>query len=128
MSRALLDLDPPDPRDPPVTTAAKRNRDLLEQASGVTVTNNFKHAAHSQIRSVLVKLEQRYPEDFDRVMRSRFRHPDDLSVASGLHHYYAYREGLAVRRHRLQLSDMAEPGRACGCSGCSSTGRPTRSA
>ena len=41
-------------------------------------------------------LERRHPEAFDHVMRSRFRHPDDVSIASSLHHYYAYLAGRAV--------------------------------
>jgi Stealth protein CR4, conserved region 4/Stealth protein CR3, conserved region 3 len=41
-------------------------------------------------------MERRHPEDFARVARSRFRHPDDLSVPSALAHYYAYCLGRAV--------------------------------
>ncbi len=95
-SRALLDLDPPSSRDLPVMSAAKHNRELIEAEFGVTIANKFKHCPIPQQKSVLIELEQRFPEMFDRVSRSRFRHPDDLSITSSLHHYYAYCTGRAV--------------------------------
>jgi hypothetical protein len=96
LSKTPLDIDPPSSRDLPVMSAAKHNRELIEQQFGVTITNKFKHCPIPQLRSVLVELEERYPEHFDRVSRSRFRHPDDLSITSALHHYYAFCKGLAV--------------------------------
>lgn len=96
LSKAVLDIDPPTSRDLPVMSAAKHNRELIEAQFGVTIHNKFKHCPIPQQRSVLVELEQRYPEIFDQVSRSRFRHPDDLSITSALHHYYAYCLGRAV--------------------------------
>lgn len=95
-SAALIDLDPPGPGDLPAVAAAKRNRQLIQRAFGVTVTQRLKHAPHPQQRRVLDELEQHFASEFDTVMRSRFRQVDDVSVASGLHHYYAYARGLAV--------------------------------
>lgn len=96
LSPSVLDIDPPSSRDLPVLSAAKHNRELIEQQFGVTITAKFKHCPIPQQRSILVELEERFPEIFERVSRSRFRHPDDLSITSALHHYYAYCTGRAV--------------------------------
>ncbi|MBD5786375.1 stealth family protein [Cellulosimicrobium terreum] len=96
VSRALLDLDPPSVRDLPVLSAAKHNRELIENLSGRTVTNKVKHTPHPQQRKVLEELEDAYPELFKHLVGSRFRDPADHSVASALHHWYAYVTGRAV--------------------------------
>lgn len=96
LARPVLDIDPPSIRDLPATSAAKHNRELIETRFGVTVRHKFQHCPIPQQRSVLIELEERYPELFDRVSRSRFRHPDDLSITSALHHYYAFCRGKAV--------------------------------
>lgn len=93
LSKATLDMDPPSRQDLPVMSAAKHNRELIERRFGMTVHNKFKHTPHPQLRSVLEAMEDAHPDVFDAVARSRFRHPDDLSITSALYHYYAY--GLA---------------------------------
>lgn len=95
-SKAPLDIDPPSARDLPVLSAAKRNRSLLQREFGRTVTNKFKHTPHPQLRSVLAEMEKKHPEEFERVARSTFRHPDDLSIPSALYHFYAYATGRAT--------------------------------
>jgi hypothetical protein len=96
LSKMLLDVDPPGPRDLPVLSAAKNNRALVEKTFGRTVTNKFWHTPHPQNKAVLAEIEARFPELLDATMRSRFRHPEDVSIASALHHYYAYATGRAV--------------------------------
>ncbi len=96
LSPATLDIDVPSHLDLPVMSAAKRNRQLIEERFEATITNKFKHTPHPQLRSVLVEMEQRHPEVFADVARSRFRHHDDVSITSALHHYYAYGLGRAV--------------------------------
>ncbi len=97
LSEMLLDVDPPSVRDMPVLSAAKNNRALVEKLFGRTVTTKFKHTPHPQNRHVLEELEEQFPELFRQVVASRFRHPGDISVASALHHYYAYATRRAVR-------------------------------
>jgi Stealth protein CR4, conserved region 4/Stealth protein CR3, conserved region 3 len=59
---------------------------------------------------VLTELEQRFPEVFESVMHSKFRHPEDLSIASNLHHYYAYCAGRAVPGDISYLyQDLTQP-------------------
>jgi hypothetical protein len=96
MSKQTLDLDLPSTQDLPVMSAAKNNRALVEQEFGVTIRHKLKHTAHPQLRSVLVEMEKRHPEVFAKVAASRFRDPDDVSIPSALHHYYAYARGRAV--------------------------------
>ncbi|MBE7699516.1 stealth family protein [Oerskovia sp. Sa1BUA8] len=96
LSTAVLDLDPPGPRDLPVLSAAKQNRELVERTFGRTITQKFKHTPHPQSRAVLDEMEERFPEIFEAASASRFRHPEDHSIASALHHYYAYATARAV--------------------------------
>ena len=96
VSRSLLDLDPPSVRDLPVLSAAKHNRERVEHLTGRTVTNKVKHTPHPQQRAVLEELEAAYPTIFKQLVGSRFRDPADHSVASALHHWYAYVTGRAV--------------------------------
>ena len=96
LSKATLDIDPPSSADLPVMSAAKRNRELIADRFDATVIHKFKHTPHTQLRSVLERLEREYPDMFAAVARSRFRHPNDLSITSALHHYYAYGIGRSM--------------------------------
>lgn len=110
-SSALVGLGERTAADNPVASAAKNNRSLLARTFGRTVTGQFQHTPHPQRRSVLEEMEQRQPEVFARVAASRFRHPDDLSVASALHHHYAYALGKAVPGRLAYLYlDLGHPG------------------
>src|SRR5690606_2271787 len=62
---------------------------------------------------VLEGLEAEHPDEFARVAAAKFRSPDDLSIASALHHYYAYSLGRAVpgRLEYLYL-DLGHPAAA----------------
>ncbi|MCA5892724.1 stealth family protein [Isoptericola sp. NEAU-Y5] len=110
LSTMLLDVGPPSACDLPVLSAAKNNRELLERTFGRTVTNKFQHTPHPQRRDVLAEMEARFPEEFARVAASVFRHPDDISVASSLYHYYAHATGRAVigslRYHYRDISTL----------------------
>lgn len=96
--------------DQPVDAAAKRNGALLEKHFGKVPVSKFKHTPIPQRRSVVQELEERFPEIFTRTAASRFRHPDDHSVPSSLHHYYALFTGRAVmgglRYTYLNLADL----------------------
>jgi hypothetical protein len=79
-----------------LTCVAKNNRDLLERTFGRSITARFQHTPHPQRRSVLEEMERRHPEVFAAVAASKFRHPEDVSIAAALHHYYAFALGKAV--------------------------------
>jgi len=96
LSSALMDAHGHRPDDDPVTSAAKNNRELVAEVFGRRITHKFQHTPHPQLRSVLEHMEEAHPELFAQVASSTFRHPDDVSVSSALHHYYAYALGRAV--------------------------------
>ena len=107
-----LDHRPAAPGDLPVMSAAKRGRDHLIDRHGRTVTHRFQHTPHPQVRAVLEELEAEAPEIFREVAASRFRHPDDYSIASSLHHHEAYVRGRAVPGElSYQFIDLAFPDR-----------------
>lgn len=95
-SKACLDVDPPSARDMPVLSSAKNARQLIADEFGVTITNKFKHTPMPLQRDVLYEMEERFGELFKTVAASKFRHPQDYSIASGFYHYYAFATGRAV--------------------------------
>jgi hypothetical protein len=79
-----------------VDAAARRGRCLIEETFGRTVARKPHHAPFALRRSVLAEIEERFPDEVERTARSRFRHPDDLSIPSAFAHHYAYCTGRAV--------------------------------
>ena len=74
------------------------------------MTNKFKHVPIAQRRDVLLELEERFADSFAETARHQFRDPSDLSIASSLHHYYAFLTGRAVEgRIRYFYADIAAP-------------------
>lgn len=111
LSKAVLDVNPPSSRDLPVLSSAKMNRQRVLEQYGRWVTQKFKHTPHAQRRDVLEDLEATLPEDFRRTAASRLRHPDDLSVPSALHHYWAQSTGRAHEgKIRYDYFDTGTPG------------------
>lgn len=109
-SSALIDAQDHHAGDVPVMSAAKNNRQLITDVFGRQVTNLFQHTPHPQLRSVLKQMESEHPDAFNQVASSTFRHPDDLSISSALHHYYAYALGKAVPgRLAYMYLDLAHP-------------------
>ncbi|WP_160501963.1 stealth conserved region 3 domain-containing protein [Streptomyces sp. BA2] len=80
----------------PVVTAGANNRELVRRAFGRTITRKMRHVPHALRIDVLEELEERFPEEYQRTASSAFRHPRDISVASSLHHYYAYHTNRAI--------------------------------
>lgn len=96
--------------DVPVLAAGKNNRRLIEEEFGVQITRKMKHVPHPLRRSVLYEIEERFGADSARTAGHRFRHPDDISIASSLHHYYALRTGRAVPGDiRYAYRNLADP-------------------
>lgn len=76
--------------------AARVNRQLLATKFGRITTRHLEHAATPLRRSVLLELEQQFPEEFRRTSASRFRSATDISVTNSLYHYFALMSGRAV--------------------------------
>ena len=95
-SNAKIGVGDPLPTDPAPSAAGKNNRRLIRDVFGVIPTSKMWHVPHPHRRSVLVEMEQRFPAEFERVARSRFRSIEDISVASNLGQHYAFVTGRAV--------------------------------
>jgi hypothetical protein len=87
-----LTIDPGAVRgdDPPIMAAAKNGRDVIARRFSTAVTQKIRHSVHPQLRDVLERIESDEPDLIAEVTRSAFRAPSDVSVASSLHHWYAY--------------------------------------
>lgn len=80
----------------PVGAAGANNREIIHKAFGRTITQKMRHVPHALRIDVLKEIEKHFPERHQRTASSAFRHPGDISVASSLHHYYAYHTSRAV--------------------------------
>jgi hypothetical protein len=104
-----LDPGPPNTQDRPVDAAAKMSRQLIQRELGRPMTMKFQHVAHVQRRDVMTDLEARFGPDLDRTVRQPFRHPDDVSAAASLGHYYGLATGRSIRGELSYLyCDIAE--------------------
>ncbi|WP_031015220.1 stealth family protein [Streptomyces sp. NRRL F-5727] len=97
--------------DPPVAAAGKNNRRLIEQRYGSVLVQKMKHMPHPLRRSVLAEIETEFAAEYRRTEANRFRSVDDISIASSLHHYYAFHTGRAVPSTDLPYAylDLTHP-------------------
>lgn len=112
LSRRQIPLGPPVIDDLPVASAAKNGRELLRERFGKSVTQRFKHVPHPQQRSVHLEMESIWSEHFARVAATQFRSATDISIASALHHYFAFFTTRAIAGEieyaYVDLSDEAQ--------------------
>ncbi|MGY0004524.1 stealth family protein [Micromonospora sp. I033] len=95
-SPALVPPGPPSADDIPASAAGKNNRALIAERFGTVLTQKMKHMPHVLRRSVLYDIEETFAAQHRTTAGSRFRSITDISVASSLHHYYAFHTGRAV--------------------------------
>lgn len=109
-SKALIPPGDTTADDVPVTAVGKNNRALIEAAFGTVIGHKMKHIPHALRRSVLYEIEARFADRHHATASHRFRSPDDLSIASSLHHYYAFHTARAVPGHlRYAYLDVTHP-------------------
>ncbi|MFE9701990.1 stealth conserved region 3 domain-containing protein [Streptomyces sp. NPDC005930] len=96
MSKALVPAGQVNPADLPVNAAGKNSRGLIAQQFGTFIAQKMKHTPHALRRSVLQEIEETYATEHRRTQNSRFRSPDDVPIASSLHHYHAYHTARAT--------------------------------
>ncbi|WP_418959643.1 stealth family protein [Streptomyces tritici] len=96
MSKALIPSGRLAPDDLPVNAAGKNSRGLIAQQFGVVISQKMKHTPHALRKSVLAEIEQTYERAHRVTQHSRFRSPQDIPIASSLHHYYAYQSARAT--------------------------------
>ncbi|WP_225844620.1 stealth family protein [Streptomyces sp. HPF1205] len=95
-SPALVPLGEKTTDDPPVAAAGKNNRRLIEERYGTVLVQKMKHMPHALRRSVLAEIETEWPDEWRATAASRFRSVTDISIASSLHHYYAFHTRRAI--------------------------------
>ena len=107
-SRTVVDAGPRRPDDPPVNSAAKNNRRLIQEAFGRVLTRKMMHTPHPSRCSVITEIEERFADDVAATASHQFRHPDDISLLSSLQQYYAYLTGRAAPGDiRYMYADLA---------------------
>jgi hypothetical protein len=74
------------------------NRRLLYERFGRITTRHLEHTAAPLRKSVLLEMEQEFPEEFARTAAARFRSWDSISVTNSFYHYYALLTGRAVTK------------------------------
>ena len=109
-SPATVDTAAPGAHDTPVEQAAKNNRRLLQERFGRINVNKMKHTAHALQKEVLTEIAQTHPDEVEATASHQFRHPDDISMTSSLHHYWAYLSGRATPSPlALFYADLTQP-------------------
>ncbi|WP_395573571.1 stealth family protein [Streptomyces sp. BK79] len=108
-SKALIPSGRASNGDLPVNAAGKNSRGLIAQQFGTVISQKMKHTPHALRRSVLAEIEQVYAKAHRVTQHSRFRSPNDVPIASSLHHYYAYQSARAtVGDIRYVYIDLAD--------------------
>jgi hypothetical protein len=79
-----------------VDTAARIGQALIRDRFGLVPAFKMHHAPHALRRSVLFDLEAEFDEVVKRTVYSRFRHPQDVSIASAFAHHFGFCTGRAV--------------------------------
>ncbi|WNM35092.1 stealth family protein [Streptomyces sp. Li-HN-5-11] len=112
LSPALVPFGEPSAGDPPVAAAGKNNRRLIAERFGDNIFRKMKHVPHALHRAVLDEIEREFPAEHRRTAASRFRSVDNISVASSLHHYYAFHTGRSFAGEGLvyRYCDVGKPG------------------
>ena len=77
---------------------AKNNCRLLSQIAPIDTLQKFLHTPYSQVKSILVEMEQRFAVEFQATASSRFRSITDIAVVSSLQQHYAALTGRAELR------------------------------
>lgn len=110
LSANRVDSGPPLADEPPVMSAGKNNRAVIEREFGRFLAQKTKHTPHAVRRSVLEEIERRCPEEVLGTAGRQFRNPADISMLSSLQHYWAYLTNRAVLGDiNYMYTDLADP-------------------
>ncbi|WP_433298147.1 stealth family protein [Actinoplanes sp. CA-030573] len=110
LSRRRIDAGPPTAGEPPVQSAGKNNRAIIEREFGRFLAFKIKHIPHAARRSVLREIEERCPTEIAATASHQFRHPGDVSLLSSLQQHWSYASGRAVVGEvQSMYRDLADP-------------------
>lgn len=83
--------------DPDYLNAARNCQKLLEKDFKKSTSQLHTHSPQSMNKSVLIEMEERYKEFFEKTARNKFRHISDIAVTGYLFHHYAYLSGAGIK-------------------------------
>ncbi|MEV0897998.1 stealth family protein [Actinoplanes sp. NPDC049802] len=110
LSTNRVDGGSPTGEEPPVMSAGKNTRAIIEREFGRRTAYKMKHTPHAARRSVLAEIEERYPDAFATTAAHQFRHPDDVAVLSSLQQHWSYLTGRGVIGElKFMYRDLAHP-------------------
>jgi hypothetical protein len=110
LSKHRVDCGPPTVDEPPVMSAGKNNRVLIEREFGRFLAFKIKHTPHAARRSVLAEIEERCAEQVAATASHQFRHPGDISMLSSLQQHWSYATGRAVFGEiQYMYRDLSDP-------------------
>jgi hypothetical protein len=102
-AKTRIGLGVNDPTRSGFENAARVNRQLLFERFGQVITRHLEHTAVPLRKSVLIKMEREFPEEFARTQASAFRSGTDISVTNSFYHYYALMTGRAVQQEKAKV-------------------------
>jgi hypothetical protein len=95
-SGKIIPLGAPCADDTPMDCASKNVRELLQRVYAVELTKQILHSYHVQRKTTALRCEALIREHGKSFAGNRFRAISDLNVASLMHHYVGYLDGLTV--------------------------------
>lgn len=102
-AKTRIGLGANDPTRSGFENAARVNRQVLFERFGHVITRHLEHTAVPLRKSVLIEMEQEFPEEFARTQASAFRSGSDISVTNSFYHYYALMAGRAVQQEKAKV-------------------------
>ena len=85
-----------DERTIAVDTAAIRGRELLAQRFGRVMETKPHHSPYPLLRSVMMEIQNEFPDVIEATRRSRFRSASDVSTAASFAQHYGFATGRGV--------------------------------
>lgn len=83
--------------DPDYLNAARNCQKLLEKDFKKSTSQLHTHSPQSMNKNVLIAMEEKYKEHFDKTAGNKFRHISDIAVTGYLFHHFAYLSGMGVK-------------------------------
>ncbi|AQA20410.1 hypothetical protein BST95_19390 (plasmid) [Halioglobus japonicus] len=83
---------------------------LIERDLGYRPEKRLHHAPYALRRSTLQEIEDRYPDLVNATRARKFRHREDIPLATSMHAYYCHATGRAeLRDIRCRYVDIGDP-------------------
>ncbi|GAA0816975.1 stealth family protein [Spirilliplanes yamanashiensis] len=105
-----IDNGPAQPDDPPIMSAGKNNRALIQRRFGRFLSHKMKHTPHPARRSVIAEIELAFPDEVAATAAHQFRHHSNISLMASLQQHWSVLTGQGVLADLSYMyKDMADP-------------------